>query len=71
MPVQQIVVNPVTSQQTNNKDRKVSFLSLARPLYLNSPFSLFFVYFHGKNLDWSHLCTPAFVYMEYMVPLTV
>ena len=24
MPVQQIVVNPVTLQQTNNKDRKVS-----------------------------------------------
>lgn len=25
MPVQQIVVNPVTLQQTNNKERKVSF----------------------------------------------
>lgn len=25
MPVQQIVVNPLTLQQTNNKERKVSF----------------------------------------------
>ena len=36
MPVQQIVVNPVTLQQTNNKDRKVSYYISKNILELKS-----------------------------------
>lgn len=62
MPVQQIVVNPVTLQQTNNKDRKVS-LRCNAALEIDGATKRHFVSFFQRTLFAStFFARLAFVY---------
>ena len=64
MPVQQIVVNPVTLQQTNNKDRKVSFASNTTSVFSIAFETLVFTYLAGE-IRCEFLTPIAFVYLRW------